>query len=102
MLVGRGPESTSLDHLLRDARAGRGAALVVRGDAGTGKSTLLTHTASAAEGFLVLRATGVESEAEFVFAALHQLLHPVLGRLDMLPEPQAAALRTAFALSDEA
>jgi DNA-binding CsgD family transcriptional regulator len=76
--------------------------LVVRGDAGTGKSALLTHTASAAEGFLVLRATGVESEAEFVFAALHQLLQPVLGRLDALPEPQAAALRAAFALSDEA
>src|SRR5262249_10353775 len=52
-------------------------------------------------GFMVLRGVGIESEAELAFAGLHQVLGPVLGRLDRLPAPQASALRSAFALSEE-
>jgi hypothetical protein len=54
-----------------------------------------------AAGFRVLDAVGIESEAELAFAGLHQLLHPVVDRLDSIPPPQAAALRAAFGLSDE-
>ena len=74
---------------------------MVRGEAGVGKSALLGEAARRAEGMTVLRAVGVESEAEFAFAGLHQVLAPGLGRVDALPAPQAAALRGAFGLSAE-
>ena len=70
--------------------------LVLQGEAGSGKSALLEHVATDAKGFLILRCTGVESEAELRFAALHLLLLDCLDRLDSLPAPQAAALRAAF------
>src|SRR6266508_876350 len=101
MLVGRSLEIAAVDRLISDARSGRGGALVVRGEAGVGKSVLLEQARAAADGFLVLQAVGIESEAELAFAGLHQLLHPVIDRVDTLPAPQAAALRAAFALSDE-
>ena len=72
--------------------------LVVRGEAGAGKSALLDHAAGLAGGMGVLRAAGVQSEAELPFAALHQLLRPVLGLADRLPGPQAAALGAAIGL----
>jgi DNA-binding NarL/FixJ family response regulator len=100
-LVGRAGETASIDQLLADARSGRGSALVVRGAAGIGKSALLAYARSVAEGFLVLHADGIESEAELPFAGLHQLLHPLIAGIDALPAPQSAALRAAFALSDE-
>jgi DNA-binding CsgD family transcriptional regulator len=101
MLLGRGPETSDIDQLLEAASRGRSGVLVVRGEAGIGKSTLLEHARSQARDMRVLRAVGIESESELPFAALHQLLHPVLDRTDRLPAPQAAALRGAFALSDE-
>jgi DNA-binding CsgD family transcriptional regulator len=101
MLVGRSRETEILERLLNGARSGRGGAVVVRGEAGVGKSALLRFARDSAQDFFVLQAVGIESEAELSFAGLHQLLHPVLGRLDGLPAPQAAALRAALALSDE-
>jgi DNA-binding CsgD family transcriptional regulator len=101
MLVGRSAETAAIDHLLAAAREGRSGVLVVRGEAGIGKSSLLEHALTHADGFMVLRGVGIESEAELPYAALHQIVRPVLDRIDRLPEPQAASLRAAFALSSE-
>ena len=72
---------------------------MVRGEAGIGKSALLQHLHHAAAGFQLLQATGVESEMELPFAAVHQLCAPLLARLDTLPEPQRDAVSTAFGLT---
>ena len=101
MLVGRQVETEVLDGLLADSRDGQSATLVLRGEAGIGKSALLAYVAECADGMEVLRATGIQSETELAFAGLHQLLRPLLDRIHRLPEPQAAALRAAFALSGE-
>ena len=100
-LVGRQAETAALDALLADARASRGRALVARGEAGVGKSALLDYARSASSGMTVLRGTAIEGESELPYAALHQILRPLLDRIERLPEPQAAALRAAFALSAE-
>src|SRR5690606_37859150 len=81
-------------------RAGVSGALVVRGEAGIGKTALLDAAARGADGFRVLRATGVEAEAGLPFGALHMLLRPVLPAVDGLPEAQAAAVRGALGLSE--
>jgi predicted ATPase len=99
MLHGRRAECDALERLLADARRSRSGALVLRGEAGAGKSALLGHAAGRAEGMTVLRAGGVESEAELPYAALHQLLRPVLGLAGRLPEAQAGALGGALGLS---
>lgn len=98
MLVGREAERARIGALLDDARAGASAALVLRGEPGIGKTALLDHAAEHAAGLRVLRAAGVESEAELPFAGLHQLLRPVLGHLPALPGPQRQALEGAFGL----
>jgi len=98
MLHGRSAETARLDELLAAAREGRSGALVIRGEAGVGKTALLDYAAAAA-GMRVLRGTGIESEAELPFAALQLLLRAGLGRLDVLPPPQAQALRGAFGLA---
>ncbi|SDU56645.1 ATP-binding protein [Jiangella alkaliphila] len=95
-IVGRASERSRLSRALADAKDGRGYALVLRGEAGIGKTSLLDHAAAIAGGFRVLRASGVESEAEIPFAALHLLLAPFAERVDDLPAPQARALRAAF------
>ncbi len=100
MLHGRAAELADIHGLLADARSGRSSLLVVQGEAGSGKTALLEHIAADAKDFRVLRCTGVESEAELPFAALHLLLLDCLDRLDALPAPQAAALRAAFGLAD--
>ncbi|WP_033443094.1 helix-turn-helix transcriptional regulator [Saccharothrix sp. NRRL B-16314] len=100
MLYGRAEELAVVDRLLADARHGRSAAVVVRGEAGIGKSTLLDAAADRAVGMRVLRATGVEAESELPFAGLHLLLGPVIGGVDALPDRQAAALRGALGLDD--
>ena len=74
--------------------------MVVRGEAGCGKSALLDYVAARSDGCRLDRADGVESEMELPFAKLHQLCMPVLDRVDGLPAPQGDALRTAFGLSD--
>ena len=99
MLIGRGAERAQLDELLSEARQGRSGTLVVRGDPGIGKTALLEYAADRADGFTVLRAVGVETESDLAFSALHELLRPVLGRLEQLPEQHGAALRTALALA---
>jgi DNA-binding CsgD family transcriptional regulator len=98
MLVGRSAERAALDRLLDGGRDGRSAALVLRGEPGVGKTTLLGYAAEQAGGMRVLRGTGIETESELAFAALHQLLARDLDRLDALPAPQASALRGAFGL----
>jgi len=97
-LLGRQREREALDDLVDDLRSGRGWALVVRGEAGVGKSALLEYAAGAAADMRVLRAAGVESEMELAFASLHQLCAPLLGRLERLPAPQRDALGLAFGL----
>src|SRR5918994_4028529 len=99
VLLGRADERELLDRLLENVRAGQSAVLVVRGEAGVGKTALLHYCARQASGFRVARVAGVESEMELPFAGLHQLCAPMLDRLDALPEPQRAALRVALGLS---
>jgi DNA-binding CsgD family transcriptional regulator len=102
MLVGREAETAAIDRLLDAARAGRSGALLVRGEAGIGKTALLEHAATrSGDGFRVLRATGIESEAELPYATLHQLLRPLEDRIEHLAGPQARALRAALGLADE-
>jgi DNA-binding CsgD family transcriptional regulator len=81
-------------------RAGQSQSLVLRGEAGVGKSALLEYLAGSASGCRIARATGVEPDTELAFAGLHQLCAPMLERLDRLPGPQRAALATAFGLSE--
>ena len=92
-MLGREVERARLEGLLVD-----GGVLVVRGEPGVGKSTLLEHAVAHAGGRRVLRATGVESESELAYAGLHALLHPALDLLDRLPAPHAEALACAFGL----
>ena len=101
MLIGRSAETAAIDGLVADARAGRSGVLVIRGEAGVGKSALLEQARAAADGLTVLQGVGVEFESELAYAALHQILRPVFDRIARLPDPQATALRAAFALSDE-
>jgi DNA-binding CsgD family transcriptional regulator len=100
VLTGRQPELRSMEALLHGARTGQSQVVVLRGEAGIGKSVLLDHLAEKATGCRVLRAAGVESEMEMAFGGLHQLCASMLNRLDALPAPQAQALSTAFGLSD--
>src|SRR5580693_1119396 len=99
-LADRRGERRVLDQLVDAVRAGGSRVLVVRGELGVGKSALLDYLAGQASGWCrVVRAAGVESEMELAFAGLHQLLAPMLDRVDRLPSPQGEALRTAFGLS---
>jgi DNA-binding CsgD family transcriptional regulator len=96
VLLGRASECEALDRLLENVRGGQSASLVIRGEAGVGKTALLHYCARQASGFRVARIAGVESEMELPFAGLHQLCAPLLGRLGALPEPQQGALRVAL------
>lgn len=102
VLFGRDDEQAAIAGVVERARAGHSGALLVIGDAGTGKTALLDHAAHLAVGMRVLRATCVESESELAFAGLHLLLRPAVDRLNVLPGPQAGALRAAFGLADAA
>jgi AAA ATPase domain len=97
-LLGRRRECDVLDRLLDAVRGGEGRTLVVRGQPGVGKTALLDYLGEQAAGCWVAHAAGVESEMELVYAGLHQLLTPMLDRLERLPAPQANALQTAFGL----
>ena len=100
VLHGRDAERATIGALLEGARSSRSAALVIRGEAGVGKTALLADTAARAEDMHVLRTRGVESEADLPFAGVQGLLRPALDRLDALPGPQARALATALGLAD--
>lgn len=99
MVIGRAEELARVDQLLAAARLGTSGVLVITGEAGIGKTALLAHAIDSGAGMTVLRAAGVESESEIAFAGLLTLLRPVLGRIDELPAPQAAALRAALGLA---
>ena len=99
VLAGRDPERAAIAALLDAARAGSGGALVVRGVAGSGKSALLADALCGASGTRVLRTSGVESESPLAFAALQRLLWPLRAHLDVLPDPQRAALRAALGVA---
>ena len=98
-LLGRRGECEALDHLVARLRTGRSPVLVLRGEAGVGKSALLEYLVDRATGCRVVRAAGAEAEMELAYAGLQQLCAPVLDRLDALPGPQRDALSTAFGLS---
>ena len=102
MLVGRSAEMAAVDQLLVDARSSRSGVLVVRGEAGIGKSALLDHAAATATDMRVVRGAGVEFESTLPFAGLHQLLRRFTGRLDCLPAEQTQALRAALGLGSAA
>jgi DNA-binding CsgD family transcriptional regulator len=98
-LSGRAGECALLDELLEGIRRGESRSLVLRGEAGIGKTALLEYLVESASGLTVVRAVGVESEMELAFASLHQLCAPMLDRLDRLPGPQRQALEIAFGVS---
>jgi DNA-binding CsgD family transcriptional regulator len=99
-LLGRRSECEVLDRLVAEVLGGRSRALVLRGDAGVGKSALLTHLAGESEGCRIATAAGVESEMELAYSSLHQLCGPMLDALDRLPVPQREALARVFGLSE--
>ncbi|MBJ7340217.1 helix-turn-helix transcriptional regulator [Mycolicibacterium sp.] len=98
MLHGRSRECVRIDGLLDAARSGSSGALVLRGEPGIGKTALLEYARLRADGFSVLRGAGIESESEFPFAAVHQLLRPVWNHAAVLPARQRTALDAAFGL----
>ena len=100
MLVGRTQELAELAALLDQAREGQSASLVLHGEAGIGKSTLLDEAVAAATGFRVLRARGYESESDIAYAGLLDLLMPLFDLVDRIPTAQAGALRGALAIDD--
>jgi DNA-binding CsgD family transcriptional regulator len=97
--VGRTSERDVLDGLLAKVRGGESDVLVIRGEAGIGKTALLRYTARQASGFRVAQLTGVEAEMELPFAGIHQLCATMLDRLDALPAPQRDALTVALGLA---
>ena len=98
MLLGRGPELERVAGLIADTRRGNGGALLVVGEPGIGKTSLLAEAIAAAEDLLVIRTAGVEAEARLPYASLAEVVGPLLDGLDALPEAQAEALRAALAL----
>ena len=98
MLHGRGHECDAIDALLVEARRSRSGCLVIRGEPGVGKTALLGYAVQRARDLRVLSTVGVPAEYGLPFASLHQLLRPVLDRLDAVPRAQADALRSALGL----
>jgi hypothetical protein len=101
-LRGRRGECEALDLLVAEVRAGQSRVLVLRGEAGAGKTALLEYLLERASGCCTARTAGVESEMELTFAGLHQLCAPFLDRIERLPGPQREALSTAFNLREGA
>lgn len=97
-LLGRQRECDTLERLVVGVRTGQSKVLVLRGEAGIGKTALLDHVSATGVGCAIARAAGVESEMELAFAGLHGLCAPMLGALERLPGPQRDALGTAFGL----
>src|SRR5690348_3656040 len=96
ILRDREDERAIIGALLDGTRARQGGGLLLQGEAGIGKTALLDYAIESAPDLRTLRATGVESEAELAFGALHQLCAPLLDRLALLPGPQRDALQTTF------
>jgi DNA-binding CsgD family transcriptional regulator/tetratricopeptide (TPR) repeat protein len=102
LLYGRHDDIALIDGLLDRVRDG-GTALIIDGEPGIGKSTLLevAQNHARARGMRVLRLSGVTSEAHLPFGALHQAVGTMLKQADSLPTRQRSALRAAFGLSDD-
>src|SRR6516165_472773 len=98
-LINRASERDVLERLVTGVRAGQSRVLVLRGEAGIGKTALLEHLSAVSAGCRIARIAGAESEKELAFAGLHALCAPMLGRLGHLPIPQRDALNTAFGMS---
>lgn len=98
-LKGRARECALLDALIEAVRQGESRSLVLRGEAGIGKTALLRYLIESASDLTVVRAVGVESEMELAYASLHQLCAPLLDRLERLPAPQRQAVEIVFGLS---
>ena len=96
-MLARDDERSAIDELIGGARAGRAGALVLRGEAGMGKTTLLEYAAERRADFEVRRAAGVESESGIGFGSLQRLLAPFLDSLEELPAPQRRALESRSA-----
>ena len=99
MLIGRGRERQAIERVLARAKGGQASRLVLQGEPGVGKTALLRYVIDLAESMTVVRATGVESEAELEFSGLLELCRPLLGALGSLPEVQAEALQGALGLA---
>jgi DNA-binding CsgD family transcriptional regulator len=99
VIVGRTAEQSRINRLVAEAKDGRSRSLVLRGEAGIGKTALLDYAESVAGGMRVIRVVGIESEAEVAYAALQLMFVRDLDRLDALPGVQAEALRAAFGTS---
>jgi DNA-binding CsgD family transcriptional regulator len=99
-LRGRARECALLDDLASAIRRGESRSLVLRGEAGIGKTALLEYLVASASDLTVVRAVGVESEMELPFASLHQVCGPLLDQLERLPAPQREAMETVFGLSN--
>src|SRR5262249_42428780 len=99
-LLGRHSDCAELDQLLASVREGLSRALVLRGEAGVGKSALLEYLVQHASGCGIARAVGIESEMELAYAGLQQLCAPFADRVERLPGPQRDALSTAFGLRE--
>src|SRR6476469_10709840 len=95
-LRGRASECLALQSLISTARSGSCQVLVLRGEAGVGKTALLEHVSELASGFRVVQVAGVESDMELAFAGLQQLCAPLMNHLDELPELQREAMNVAF------
>ena len=98
-LRGRGSECALLDDLVAAVRRGESRSLVLKGEAGIGKTALLEYLIASASDLTVVRAVGVQSDMELAFASLHQLCGPLLDRLETLPAPQRQAMEIVFGLS---
>src|SRR5229473_1394060 len=98
LLRGRRREQEQLGQLITGIRAGRSGALVVRGEAGIGKTALLEYLIEQSSGCMVARATGVQADMELPFAGLQQLFGSMPASLEPLPDPQRDAVEVAFGL----
>src|ERR1700753_4085908 len=97
-MLGRNLERQQIDQALGQARSGTSATLALVGEPGIGKSALLGYAAERASGMQLLRARGIESEAQIPFGSLLELLRPALAVVERIPAPQAIALEGALAL----
>ena len=98
-LRGRSSECARLDGLVEAIRRGESRSLVLRGEAGIGKTALLEYLIESASDVTVAWAVGGETEMELAYASLHQLCAPLLERAERLPAPQRQALEVVFGLS---
>src|SRR5947207_13974434 len=97
MLLGRGSERAAIDGLIRGAGQGVSGVLLLSGDAGAGKTALLEYAADTTTGMTVVRARGIEAESSLPFAALADVLRPMIALIDRLPPVQSTSLRAALA-----